>query len=322
MFNRLDVGGHGKNVPPMKKMESDFKKRFGLEYNPLDDINRIKRFPIRFADEAYGDKIGYVIFIRPEMNLFVDTKSYLNDDSKNDPFIEELFKDRYIGRSILYSLGNSNQYNSPFLSIIGSRAKSFTPVESTIRVGETGENFIGQKVAYGNDNSAENSAGQFTLPLTLGRYQIAYKTIKVWKEYIERLSRGEARRTKYNITHNIIDYGGAAFFIMTRADGEILNWWRYQGVFPIDLSAESFNHTVGQPSGNDMNVTFKYSIVSKSMDMVALGELKQISDAYARSIGSNSVRPYYDANMGAHGEVYVDAPYIIRRDGKIYLEWR
>jgi len=130
-------------------------------------------------------------------------------------------------------------------------------------------------------------------------------------------------RSDINIAKNIMDYGAALYYIVTRADGEILNWWKYYGVFPRNLPADSYSHTVGSPSQTELNVTFQYSIVSKGMDMNVLGELNILSNNYSRA---KHIKHDFDKKHDTFGDPYVDAPYIYREtstsDKKLYLGWK
>lgn len=294
------------------------KQRSLLDYNPLDDINRIKRYHIRSPEEGYADRIGHVIFVKPELNLM--NGSALNKEADRDHFIHELFGD-VVGKQIILSLSENSIYTSPFLPLLGSRARSFTPVESTLKTSEIGENWIGEKIVIAADNSGETSGGTISIPMIDCVNQMGYKTIKVWKEYPEKLKRGELSRSKANIFHNKLDYGGAIYYIVTRNDGQILNWWKFYGVFPLNLPADPYAYSVGDSSVPELNINYQYSTVSKSMNMVVLGELKQLADSY---VAGSKDTPDYDTDNDMLGDVYVDAPLIMRdpTTRKLYLKWK
>ena len=286
-------------------------------------LQKIKRYPIRAQSESFGDKLGYVFFLKPDLNLFEG--DVLNEEAGNNVYLHSLFNDKKIGRKILYSLGNSRIYKNPFLPILGNRAKSFSPIESSLRINEMGETITGHKVILGADNEGEVSGGNFSIPFTDDSNQLIYHTIKIWKEYIADLYRGRMKKSRKNRHFKILDYAPSLMFITTRSDGTILNWWKYYGVFPIDLSPDAYSYTVGTSNMLEFSVTFQYSLVTKSMDLFALGEFKNLSDKYLKSEKKldGTILLDYDAELDTHGEVFVTAPFIYRESSNVLkLKWR
>ena len=141
--------------------------------------------------------IGYVFMTRPHLNIDE------NDDIQ-DNFLLTISKGssnqaRMIRQNLCMNCKSDTGFTIPskFMPIITSSAESFETKDNILKIRETGENFIGNKIVYGDVQTESLNADTFNIEYTEysdGSLLLLHKT---WVDYIHAVKINKIKPKRY-----------------------------------------------------------------------------------------------------------------------------
>lgn len=288
---------------------------------PLHYLNlsatRYNRFKLPTPDSVLQKCFAHVFFVKPHCNIKLSANQKSMDEASNDNavfannpnYMYAASSSPEIIKELSYDGGNQT---SDFSFILSNAAISFSLNDEYINTDTYGTGYTGYKVAYGKHGVESRTAGDFTVTFRDDRNLSIYRLIKLWDDYIDGCYTGTYAPKASTIDDHVLDYAGAAYYILTAEDGEtILFWSKYYGVFPSTIPSNQYSWSAGTLiSQITLDVKFNYSW-KEDYNIQAISEFNYNSHL-ENVISANTVEmiPIYNANLGTAGRTWVGPPFI------------
>lgn len=287
-----------------------------LQYLTLS-ATQYNRFKLPTPDSVLQKCFAHVFFVKPHCNIklsanqkSMDEASHDNAVFANNPnYMYAASSSPEIIKELSYDDGNQT---SDFSFILSNAAISFSLNDEYINTDTYGTGYTGYKVAYGKHGVESRTAGDFTVTFRDDRNLSIYRMIKLWDDYIDGCYTGTYAPKASTIDDHVLDYAGAAYYILTAEDGEtILFWSKYYGVFPSTIPSNQYSWSAGTLiSQITLDVKFNYSW-KEDYNIQAISEFNYNSHL-ENVANANTIEmiPTYNANLGTAGRTWVGAPFI------------
>lgn len=288
---------------------------------PLQYLNlsatRYNRFKLPTPDSVLQKCFAHVFFVKPHCNIKLSSNQKSMDEASHDNavfannpnYMYAASSSPEIIKELSYDDGNQT---SDFSFILSNAAISFSLNDEYINTDTYGTGYTGYKVAYGKHGVESRTAGDFTVTFRDDRNLSIYRMIKLWDDYIDGCYTGTYAPKASTIDDHILDYAGAAYYILTAEDGEtILFWSKYYGVFPSTIPSNQYSWSAGTLiSQITLDVKFNYSW-KEDYNIQAIAEFNYNSHL-ENVISANTVEmvPVYNSNLGTAGRTWVGPPFI------------
>lgn len=288
---------------------------------PLHYLNlsatKYNRFKLPTPDSVLQKCFAHVFFVKPHCNIKLSSNQKSMDEASNDNavfannpnYMYAASSSPEIIKELSYDGGNQT---SDFSFILSNAAISFSLNDEYINTDTYGTGYTGYKVAYGKHGVESRTAGDFTVTFRDDRNLSIYRLIKLWDDYIDGCYTGTYAPKASTIDDHVLDYAGAAYYILTAEDGEtILFWSKYYGVFPSTIPSNQYSWSAGTLiSQITLDVKFNYSW-KEDYNIQAIAEFNYNSHL-ENVISANTVEmiPTYNANLGTAGRTWVGPPFI------------
>ena len=265
------------------------------------------RFKLDHPDVFMRNTIGYVVFTRPDLNLF-DEDGTLRSEIAYDPRCQYIaLHNPHIAKSLTHSFDNSMGHNfNPFLS---NMAQSMEVLDDSVDTLDTSETFTGYKFMYSKHNIKSITSGtinvKFRETFDLG----VINTFQLWVDYQSNVYRGHFSPKDEYIWYKNIDYMCNVYYFLLDQDGETLLFWsKYFGVFPQNVPKSSLSYDAGsQVQLPELSVTFGY-IYKEDLSPMTLVEFN--NDAGVGKSASVSYVPTYNEQLGHSGKTWTGVPFV------------
>ena len=257
----------------------------------------------RFADEVdyMTSGIGYIFMTRPHLNI-IDNEdiqdNFLLAISKGTSQQSQMIKQNLCAN---YNTTGGSAIDSKFMPIITSSAESFETKDNILKIRETGENFVGNKIVYGDVQTESLNADTFNIEYTEysdGSLLLLHKT---WVDYIHAVKINKIRPKRYNnvkevtlvssifkgaddreygedyVMSRTIDYASSLYYFLLDPDGTTIRYWcKYTGVFPTSVPYSAMSFKLGENSLKKLNIVYQYSFKT-DMDPYTLEEFAYLT---------------------------------------------
>ena len=281
-----------------KKTFTDLTKNYNRYKKPKENLSNVRGY-------------GHVFFVRPSCNIYVDpyssTPTLTPTLVGNQMF--EYANSRYpdLVKQLCDNIGTDNF----FMLSLSNLCVGLSINDESLAVDSYGKSYTGFQISYGKTNNSFKTAGTLTLSFTEDKELHVYHLHKLWMEYISKCYRGQILPDLNCITHKILDYASAIYYIVTAEDGEtILYWSKFYGAFPTDFPTSEFSYRSGEPirPNEALNITYAYSF-REDFDPQTLMEFNYDAQVYNTNVDLSYV-PIYDPELGHSGSPRVGSPFI------------
>jgi hypothetical protein len=274
-----------------------------LELNKLFHT-QFNRFRVQYPDYFMNNTIGYVVFTRPDLNLF-DSDGNTLSQVDNDSQLHYIMKaNPQTAKTLTKSFSSKHHFN-PLLS---NTVMSLDVSDESIDTLETGETFTGYKTQYAKSNIRSMTAGSISLTFP-ETYNAAITHLhQLWCAYESGVYRGSLKPKDDYIWGKELDYACDIYYFLVDAEDMILRYWcKYTGCFPLNVNKSVFSYNgdtqINHPS---LNVSYAY-FAREDMSLVNLNEFNN------NSSGSSSSFVYkanYIPDLGSSGSTWSGTPFI------------
>lgn len=288
----------------------ELNKLFHTEFN---------RFKVQYPDYFMNNTLGYVVFTRPDLNIF--DGSNVHSQVANDP---EMF---YIANAspetakLLTKGYSSAHYFNPLLS---NTIMSLDVSDVSIDTLETGETFTGYKTQYAKSNIRSKTAGtiSITFPET---YNMAITHChNLWTAYESGVYRGSLKPKEKYIWGKELDYACNIYYFLVDVEDMILRYWcKYTGCFPLNVNTSVFSYS-GETQINhaSLNVSYAY-FAREDMNLINLDEFNNDGGGVSTSFRYKAL---YIPDLGSGGCTWSGVPFVrpikrrtgFSRDAQLY----
>lgn len=289
-----------------------------LELNKLFHTT-FNRFKVQYPDYFMGNTLGYVVFTRPDLNIFEGNA--IHSQLGNDP---EMY---YIARAnpeTAKSLTKGYSSAHHFNPILSNTVMSLDVSDVSIDTLETGETFTGYKTQYAKSNIRSKTAGtiSITFPET---YNMAITHChNLWTAYESGVYRGSLKPKEKYIWNKELDYACNIYYFLVDAEDMILRYWcKYTGCFPLNVNTSVFSYS-GETQINhaSLNVSYAY-FAREDMNLYNLNEFNNDGGGVTSNF---RYRAMYIPELGSGGNTWAGLPFIqpitratgFSRDAQLY----
>ena len=266
--------------------------------------HNFNRYHLNFPDFDLRSLVPYVVFTRPDLNLFKSDWSLL-DQTSNDPQLYYILKnDLEVGKTLTSAFNGNHDFN-PLLT---NRVLSLDVDDDSLEYTEVGENLIGFKMQYAKTLLKSKTAGTFSIKYKES-YNLALTHLhQIWCTYENNVYRGSMEPKSKYIGDKIIDYAcDIYYFLMDPSTYTIRFWTKYYGVFPISVSKTIFSYDEGSlVQFPELNVTYGY-FTREDFSPFAITEFNN------NSLGTSNNFEYimdYEKKLGHSGKTWAGVPFI------------
>lgn len=291
-----------------KKLIKDLNMR--EKGNKFTHINRLRQAD---ASDYMTTGIGYVFMTKPHLHLYNNKDiqdnflQFIADspltDSLGKPTLNSLIIGSLDGAYGHSAVGNSPLKDTKFIPIITSSAESFETKDNILKTRETGENFLGNKIIYGDIQTESLGADTFNIEYTEYSDGALFLLHKTWVDYMHAIKRNKIRpyrRTRsYDdpslaeqagmeqyggmgtdrdyVREKILDYACSVYYFLLDPDGTTIRYWcKYTGVFPTSIPYSAMSFNLGENKLRKLNIQYQYSY-KNDMDPYTLEEFAYLT---------------------------------------------
>lgn len=272
------------------------------------------RFRMEFPDIVLRNTLGYVVFTRPDLNLYsYSSKSGIYDTTKLSPEMVVDPRMRYLAAhnpALAKGLTKDGIKGHNFNPFLSNMVQSLEVMDDSVDTLETGETFTGYKTLYSKNNIKSITAGNLSIKFK-ETFDIGVTNMfQLWVDYQSNVYKGVFTPKNEYIWQKVIDYACDIYYFLLDQDGEtILFWSKYYGCFPINVGKSVFSFDYGgQVQMPDITQTFAY-MYKEDLTPNTLVEFNQ--DAGISS--SNKAIPYipvYNKAYGHSGSTWAGVPFV------------
>lgn len=265
------------------------------------------RFKLEHPDIFLRNTIGYIVFTRPDLNLFNEAGT-LHTQISVDPRVNYIaLQNPHLAQSLTHSYDGTTGHNfNPFLSNL---AQSLEVMDDNVDTLDVGETFTGYKFQYSKHNIKSITSGSLNIKFKETFDLGITNLFQLWVDYQSNVYRGVYVPKDDYIWYKNIDYMCNIYYFLLDQDGETLLFWsKYFGAFPTNVPKSVLSFDTGsQVQLPDMNVTFSY-IYKEDLSPATLVEFNK--DAGLSGNGNVTYLPNYNAKLGHSGRTWAGVPFV------------
>ena len=293
------------------------RQALNLTIERLDWFVNFNRYRITHPDYHLTNSRAYIFMTRPDLNIFDETDSAMNESIKNTGdaafFYEAVLRHSNIAMSLTTSFSGAHD----FIPLVSNTARSLDVQDMSIKTLEHGETLTGWKLVYGRHDIDSLTAGTFSMNyIDDNMLSVSYMHL-IWLTYINGVARGLYSPKQDYVRNGILDYASSLYYFLTDATGEnIIFWTKYYGVFPTNYPSSAFSFNEGSPVHvPEIQIQYSYAF-KKDMDPLELAEFNRNSPQ------NFSYVPVYNEDTFRCNRTISGPPFIDTEDGGITYKLR
>ena len=266
---------------------------------------KFNRYRIEYGDYNLKPTIGYVVFTRPDLNLF-DNKKQLLAQISNDPQLYYIWRNN---PSVMKQLSLDFAQDNYFIPLLTNRVTSLDVADESVDTLETGETWTGYKLQYAKHSIRSLTAGTVSVKFPETEDLSITQMFQTWCTYESGVYRGTMIPKQDYCMYKILDYACNIYYFLMDTDWNIKFWTTYYGAFPTNVNKSIFTYDMGSNAGgSDVNITFAY-FHKLDMDMRSLVHFNTLSGGVNDGI---SYKADTDPSMclGGGGNTWSGAPFV------------
>lgn len=264
------------------------------------------RFKLDHPDIFMRNTIGYIIFTRPDLNIYENGQ--IRNEMSMDVRCEYIIKhNKHVAQALTHEYDGKAGHN--FNPLLSNLAQGIDVSDDSVDTLDTGETFVGYKMQYSKHNIKSLSGGTITVKFKETFDLSVTNLFQLWVDYQSNVYRGAFTPKDDYIWYRNIDYMCNVYYFLLDQDGEtVLFWTKYFGVFPQNVPKSTFSYDMGsQVQLPEVSVTFSY-VYKEDLSPMTLVELND--DAGVQNAATVSYVPTYNANLGISGKTWVGVPFV------------
>ena len=294
----------------LAKSVSKVKKNLNIPsaYNTLKlaklTNTKFNKFKVEYGDYRLKPTTAYVVFTRPDLNIFDENKKVLAQIS-NDPQLYYIWRNNPV---ILKQLTLDYAEKHKFIPLLTNQVTALDILDESIDTFETGQTFTGFKMQYAKHSIRSLTAGSISVKFPETEHLDITQMFQAWCSYESGVYRGTLIPKQEYCAYKILDYACDIYYFLMDTNMTIKFWSVYYGAFPTNVNKSIFSFDMGSNSGgSDVNVNFAY-FHKLDCDVRSLADFNDISG----SMDGITYRPDYNPSIGigAGGNTWCGAPFI------------
>lgn len=266
---------------------------------------KFNRYKIEYGDYRLKPTIGYVVFTRPDLNLFDEDKKLLPQIA-NDPQLYYIWRNNPTTMKQL-TLDWANGHK--FIPLLTNQVTALDVLDETVDTMETGETFSGFKMQYAKNSIRSLTSGSISVKFPETADLAITHMFQTWCSYESGVYRGSLIPKDDYCMYKILDYACNIYYFLMDTDMTIKFWSVYYGAFPTNVNKSIFSFDLGSDSGmSDVNVSFAY-FHKLDMDTRSLVDFNNISGGVTTGL-AYKLNTSKDICLGGGGDTWSGAPFI------------
>lgn len=295
----------------LAKSISTVKKNLNIPsaYNRLQlaklTNTKFNKFKIEYGDYKLKPTIAYVVFTRPDLNIF-DTEKNILPQITNDPQLYYIWRNNPI---LLKQLTLDYAEDHKFIPLLTNQVTALDILDESIDTFETGQTWTGFKMQYAKHSIRSLTAGSISVKFPETANLDITHMFQAWCSYESGVYRGTLEPKQDYCAYKILDYACDIYYFLMDTDMNIKFWSVYYGAFPTNVNKSIFSFDMGSDSGGaDVNITFAY-FHKLDNDIRCLVDFNDISGGVEDGI---KYKADYNPNVGigAGSNTWCGAPFI------------
>lgn len=266
---------------------------------------KFNKLKLEFGDYRLKPTRAYVVFTRPDLNLFDEDGEILSQIS-NDPQMYYIWRNN---PAILKQLSLKYSTSHKFIPLLTNQVIALDILDETVDTFETGQTWAGFKLQYAKTNIRSLTAGSISVKFPETENFDITHMFQAWCSYENGVYRGTLMPKEDYCAYKILDYACDIYYFLTDADYNIKFWSVYLGAFPTNVNKSIFSFDMGSDSGlAEANISFSY-FHKLDLDIRSLVDFNSISGGVVD--GEEYLADYNpDIVLGTGGSTWCGAPFI------------
>lgn len=267
---------------------------------------KFNRHKIEFGDYKLKPTISYVVFTRPDLNLFDNATKEILPQIVNDPTMYYIWKNN---PSILKQLCLAHASDNKFIPLLTNQVTALDVLDESIDTIETGETWSGYKMQYAKHSIRSMTAGSISVKFPETYDLSITHMFQTWCSYESGVYRGTLMPEDIYCMYKILDYACDIYYFLMDPDMTIRFWSVYYGAFPTNINKSIFSYDSGNSAvGAEANVTFAY-FHKLDLDPRSLVDFNEISGGTDKDL---EYRVEVDPSvcLGGGGSTWSGAPFV------------
>lgn len=295
----------------LAKSISNVKKDLNIPsaYNRLQlaklTNTKFNKLKIEYGDYKLKPTIAYVVFTRPDLNIFDENKKVLPQIS-NDPQLYYIWRNNPV---LLKQLSLDHAGDNKFIPLLTNQVTALDILDETIDTFETGQTWTGFKMQYAKHSIRSLTAGSISVKFPETANLDITHMFQAWCSYESGVYRGTLMPKTDYCAYKILDYACDIYYFLMDADMNIKFWSVYYGAFPTNVNKSIFSFDMGSNSGgSDVNINFSY-FHKLDCDVRSLVDFNDIGGGVPD--GTEYIADYNPSvGIGAGGNTWCGAPFV------------
>lgn len=220
------------------------------------NINRAPSF-----SEVVNFGKQYIIFSRPDLNLFVDNSGQVNPSIvQNCPDLYyKIIKNPLVAQMLQSSFGGPNRGpGGGIISLLTNMCNECSWPSMGISKKEGPKNIKGQGLSYAGDMFEAADQNELDLNFLDNRDRDIQTLFEIWLEYMEGVNNGTIMKKSLHISNNTVDYAINIWVITLDESYNILSWGMAGNCFPLNVSTDLLNYSAVPKMASELVGPFSY----------------------------------------------------------------
>lgn len=266
---------------------------------------KFNRFRVQYQDYFLNGTIGFVVFTRPDLNLYESPFAKIHTQIFNDPVMAYVMQANPETPKLLTKHFTGAHHFNPLLS---NTVMSLDVSDESIDTLETGETFTGFKTQYAKSNIRSMTAGSITInfPET---YNMAITHLhQIWCGYESGVYRGTLKPKDEYIWRRELDYACDIYYFLLDVEDMIIRYWcKYTGCFPLNVNKSVFSYSGDSPVQHpSLSVTYAYF----AREDMSLTNLHEFNNNAGGLLSNLRYQPPYIPKLGSSGNTWSGVPFV------------
>lgn len=226
-------------------------------YDITDLTNtKFNRYKIKYPDNQLPTTMSYVVFTRPDLNLFDDNTKQPLDQVLNNPQLYYIYRNN---PAVLEQLSLVHATDNKFIPLLTNQATALDIPDEVIETGEMGETWAGHKMKYAKNSVRSMTAGSVSVKFPETYDTAITQMLQAWCTYENEVYMGTLIPKTDYCAYKILDYACDIYYFLMDREWNIKFWSIYYGAFPTNVNKSIFSYDMGSDSGGaEVNVSFDY----------------------------------------------------------------
>ena len=216
---------------------------------------KFNKLKIEYGDYKLKPTISYVVFTRPDLNIFDDNNKVLAQIT-SDPQLYYIWRNNPV---LLKQLTLNYAEDNKFIPLLTNQVTALDILDESVDTFETGQTLTGFKMQYAKHSIRSLTAGSISVKFPETANLDITHIFQAWCSYESGVYRGTLMPKEDYCAYKILDYACDIYYFLMDADMNIKFWSVYYGAFPTNVNKSIFSFDMGSDSGgSDVNINFAY----------------------------------------------------------------